>query len=503
MSVAKATTPSRPDCTSPLCALEGWRVALGKPRLAAGWWWCLPRSWHSLSGLDADGELPCGQTHFALIGGRGLRSVRRAPSRAAYSRPGGRTAQGCCGGGGCIVRWAGREYGWGHCHRHRRRLTQRAMAFMRIEKQGMLETDRRGPAAQRARGRRAGPGTAAPAPRAAGGRRDRARSPCTVQDISAHSPAGRGCGTYVQRDPRSRAKRAPSAGQENDSDFGQDVALSADGDRGGRRALPWTSAAVVYRARRVRASSPSRPCSRRPAGLGTNPASAQTSAALRSGTTGIRSCSVDPERTSHRGRGVFTRSGSTWSGRKMLAEQLDQNRYLDAARTRRASVAISGNAKTALIGGPSDGNGVGAAWVFRRSGGAYSQQGSKLTASGGVGAANFGASVALSSDGSTALIGAPPTTTRSAHMDFERAGRGFAQIGGKLPNNDETADLEIGNTPTPGSGWEEPALRQKGKRARPSAEAGKRLGTRQRRIRSAPAADLAVPAKQSERANSA
>ena len=54
------------------------------------------------------------------------------------------------------------------------------------------------------------------------------------------------------------------------------------------------------------------------------------------------------------------------------------------------SVSISGETegKTyALIGGPSDNNRAGAAWVFTRSGGVWSQQGSKLVGTGAVGVA--------------------------------------------------------------------------------------------------------------------
>ena len=51
-------------------------------------------------------------------------------------------------------------------------------------------------------------------------------------------------------------------------------------------------------------------------------------------------------------------------------------------------------------------NGVGAAWVFTRSGGVWSQQG-KLVGTGAIGPAGQGSSVALSGDGSTAIIGGP------------------------------------------------------------------------------------------------
>ena len=48
---------------------------------------------------------------------------------------------------------------------------------------------------------------------------------------------------------------------------------------------------------------------------------------------------------------------------------------------------------------------VGAAWAFTRSGGTWSQLGSKLVGAGEVGGGYFGNSVALSADGQTAIVG--------------------------------------------------------------------------------------------------
>ena len=70
------------------------------------------------------------------------------------------------------------------------------------------------------------------------------------------------------------------------------------------------------------------------------------------------------------------------------------------------SVALSSEGNTALIGSSFDNEGAGAAWVFTRAEGKWAQQGKKLT--GGTeetGKGEFGIGVALSSDGSTALIG--------------------------------------------------------------------------------------------------
>jgi hypothetical protein len=68
------------------------------------------------------------------------------------------------------------------------------------------------------------------------------------------------------------------------------------------------------------------------------------------------------------------------------------------------SVAISADGNTALVGAPYDNSGVGAAFVYSRSGSTWTQQ-AKLTGNGGSGQSNFGWSVALSADGSRALVG--------------------------------------------------------------------------------------------------
>jgi hypothetical protein len=129
---------------------------------------------------------------------------------------------------------------------------------------------------------------------------------------------------------------------------------------------------------------------------------------------------------------VFIRTGSKWSqqGKKLVGSG-----SVGAAR-QGFSVALSGDARTALIGGPDDNGGVkgtGAAWVFTRSGSKWSQQGKKLVGSGASGAAAQGSSVALSADGSTALIGGPTDHGGAgAAWVFARSGSKWSQQGPKL-----------------------------------------------------------------------
>src|SRR5690242_11661819 len=83
-------------------------------------------------------------------------------------------------------------------------------------------------------------------------------------------------------------------------------------------------------------------------------------------------------------------------------------------------VALSSEGNTALIGGPQD-KGVGAAWVFTRSGVVWTQQGKKLTGEGEVGEGYFGYGVALSSDGNTGMVGGALDNKVGAAWVFTRS----------------------------------------------------------------------------------
>ena len=115
---------------------------------------------------------------------------------------------------------------------------------------------------------------------------------------------------------------------------------------------------------------------------------------------------------------VFIRSGGVWSqqGPKLTGGEEDNTEF-------GVLVSLSADGNTALVGGWKDNGTKGAAWVFTRSGGVWSQQGPKLTGAGEVGEGGFGTSVALSADGNTALIGAPGDNgTKGAAWVFTRSG---------------------------------------------------------------------------------
>jgi hypothetical protein len=101
------------------------------------------------------------------------------------------------------------------------------------------------------------------------------------------------------------------------------------------------------------------------------------------------------------------------------------------------SVALSSDGNTALVGGFNDTETVGAAWVFTRSEGKWSQQGPKIKGGGEIGIGRFGWSVALSSDGNTALIGGETDNTVGAAWVFTRSEGKWSQQGSKLTGGKE------------------------------------------------------------------
>ena len=128
---------------------------------------------------------------------------------------------------------------------------------------------------------------------------------------------------------------------------------------------------------------------------------------------------------------VFTRSGGTWTqqGGKLVGTTSE---YGGGLWSQGASVALSSDGNTAIVGGPSDNRTTGAAWVFARSGSIWTQQGNKLVGSGASEPplpAGQGMSVALSADGNTAIVGG---WGAEGVWVFTRSGGTWTQQGKKL-----------------------------------------------------------------------
>ena len=138
---------------------------------------------------------------------------------------------------------------------------------------------------------------------------------------------------------------------------------------------------------------------------------------------------------------IFTRSGVVWSqqGDKLVGTGAVGN------AGQGISVALSADGNTAIVGGPQDASYIGAAWVYTRSGGVWSQQGRKLAAINAGTTAGQGWSVALSADGNTAIVGGVNGQTGAAWV-YTRNDGVWSQQGGKLLANDAAGPTFQGNS---------------------------------------------------------
>jgi hypothetical protein len=115
-----------------------------------------------------------------------------------------------------------------------------------------------------------------------------------------------------------------------------------------------------------------------------------------------------------------------------------------------SSVSISADGNTAAIGGPNDNASAGAVWIWTRSGSVWSQQGTKLVGSGAVGSASQGSSVAVSGDGNTVIVGGPQDATaqfggaRGAAWIWTRSGGVWTQQGAKLVGSTSSSSSSQG-----------------------------------------------------------
>ena len=122
---------------------------------------------------------------------------------------------------------------------------------------------------------------------------------------------------------------------------------------------------------------------------------------------------------------IFTRSGTSWSQQAKI-QASDKDQYDNFGY----SVSISGDGTTALVGAYAEDAAAGAAYIFTRSGTSWSQQ-AKIQASDKQAQDYFGISTSISSDGNTALVGAYAEDTggsgAGAAYTFTRSGTTWTQ----------------------------------------------------------------------------
>jgi hypothetical protein len=124
-----------------------------------------------------------------------------------------------------------------------------------------------------------------------------------------------------------------------------------------------------------------------------------------------------------RNSGVWTQQGSKLSGTGSVGNS-DQG----------YSVAITSNGNTIIEGGFNDNAGTGAVWIFNRSGGVWTQSGQKLVGTNAVGGSSQGYSVAISSNGSTAIEGGySDNVGTGAAWVFFNPSIGISQISTNVP----------------------------------------------------------------------
>jgi len=144
---------------------------------------------------------------------------------------------------------------------------------------------------------------------------------------------------------------------------------------------------------------------------------------------------------------VYTRSGGVWSqqGSKLVGTGAVKG-FIGALQGQ--SVSLSSDGNTATVGGPNDSSATGAAWVYTRSGGIWTQQGSKLVGTGAVGGIDGvrqGASISLSADGNIAIVGGWSDNSRAgAAWVYTRSGSVWTQQGNKLVGTGAVGNAEQG-----------------------------------------------------------
>jgi IPT/TIG domain/FG-GAP repeat len=137
---------------------------------------------------------------------------------------------------------------------------------------------------------------------------------------------------------------------------------------------------------------------------------------------------------------VFTREGSTWTRTAVLVGpgEPGEGRF-------GRSVALSADGTTALIGDPSARGQRGGAYMFTREGSTWTLDTTIVTDEAGSTLAHAGRSVALSADGETALLGGPGDDGYTgAVWAFTRSGEAWSQLPGKLVGASAVAGDHLG-----------------------------------------------------------
>jgi hypothetical protein len=124
---------------------------------------------------------------------------------------------------------------------------------------------------------------------------------------------------------------------------------------------------------------------------------------------------------------IFIESGGVWSQQAKISP----SDSVGAAQFG-SSVALSSDGNTLVVGGPDDSTNVGATWVYTRSGVTWTEV-AKLTGAGSSGAAHQGYSVSVAADGTSLVTGGPyDNSSTGAIWVFTNQSGTWTQQGYKL-----------------------------------------------------------------------
>jgi hypothetical protein len=138
---------------------------------------------------------------------------------------------------------------------------------------------------------------------------------------------------------------------------------------------------------------------------------------------------------------IFTRANTTWTEETSFIGSDDSG----GDDSQGVGASISADGLTVAIGGHKDNSSVGATWVFVKSGGSWSQQGTKLVGTGNMGTSEQEISVSLSADGNTLAVGGQADNSGiGAIWIFVRSGNTWSQQGSKLVVSGTSGALYVG-----------------------------------------------------------
>ncbi|MFP5042931.1 T9SS type A sorting domain-containing protein [Parasediminibacterium sp. JCM 36343] len=144
---------------------------------------------------------------------------------------------------------------------------------------------------------------------------------------------------------------------------------------------------------------------------------------------------------------IFTRKDTVWTqqGNKLIGQGAIPMSSLQGSG-QGSSVALSADGNTLIEGGAGDNKGIGAAWLFTRIGSNWIYNGNKLIGSDRQGqSSSIGASVALSADGNTAVLGGPDDDSQTgAAWVFYKSSNSWFQQGTKLVGSENFASSYAG-----------------------------------------------------------